>query len=113
MRERIRAAALREEFLQRADAARARLEQALDVLARVHEALRANHAGGVDQHGVGQLADAVCEAEFRREHVGRGIEAVRLRENAVLGLRAIARVNEAQRGILARTISIRTIGATM
>ena len=54
------------ELLQRRDAALLRLEQALEMLARVDEPLRAHGARFVEQHRIRQLADLVREAELLR-----------------------------------------------
>ena len=52
-------------LLHRADAARHRFEQALDVLARIHQPLGAQHAVGVDERRVRQLADLVRQSRAR------------------------------------------------
>src|SRR5437879_6183236 len=70
------------------------LEQALEVLARVHEPLRADHAGCVKQDGVRELRDLIADAESRRQNVGERLETLLADEGLVLLTQTVTREDD-------------------
>src|SRR5581483_10706559 len=62
-----------------------RLDQALEMFARIDQALGANHALVVDHHSVRKLADAVGHPDVGREQIGEFLEMLHADETFVLG----------------------------
>jgi hypothetical protein len=83
-------------FLERCHAERLGVEQALEVLARVHETLAAQDPVGIDQRGPGQARDAESEAERLREDVGKVAEPLLSDERFVFLTGPVAREDHAQ-----------------
>ncbi len=65
-------------------------EQALQVLAIIDETLGTNHTCGVEQDGIGELADVESHPHLRRVHVGNALEAELADHRALFGIVAVA-----------------------
>jgi hypothetical protein len=91
----------RGEGLERIDAAIARLEQALEVLARVHQPARTDDARRVDQDRIGHAPDLEGDPDLRRDDVPAVLEIALLHEPLVCIGGAVAREHHPEVGILA------------
>src|SRR3979490_2536260 len=87
-------------LLQRGDPQALCFEQALEMLARVDQAARAQDTVLVEQRGERQAADLVSQPQGRRHHVRNAVEPVTAHELTLLEGVAVARQDHVHPGAL-------------